>query len=92
MRRRELLLRANPEHLACTENAFARAAGFGADGQSISEYWKLHRSLAGFEVLDRCQGTVRIRGESGFYFPGRSYSALEWLNTADRPLWLAFSG
>jgi hypothetical protein len=90
---RELLLRANPNYLGQIENAFARAAaGVSGDDPSVSPYWKLHRSLAGFEILDRCTGTIRIRGESGFYFPGRSYSALEWINTLDRLLWLAFSG
>jgi hypothetical protein len=91
--RRELVLRANPEYLGNIETAFARAAaGFETDGQSISAYWRLHRSLAGFEILERRRGLVRIRGESGFYFPGRSYSSLEWINTIDRLLWLAFSG
>ncbi len=93
MSRRELLLNANPEYLGRIENSFARAAaGLSGDDSSISPYWKLHRSLAGFEILDRCKGTIRIRGESGFYFPGRSYSALEWINTLDRLFWLAFSG
>ncbi|MBN1439913.1 MAG: hypothetical protein JW929_10930 [Anaerolineales bacterium] len=93
MTRPDLILRANPEYLAGIENSFARAAaGFGTDGRSIGDYWKLHRSLAGVEVLDRCRGVVRIRGESAFHFPGHSRSALEWLNTADRLLWLGFSG
>ncbi len=93
MSRRELLLRANPEYLAAIENSYARAASAAAgDDPAISPYWKLHRSLAGFEILDRCNGTVRIHGESGFYFPGRSYSSMEWINTLDRLLWLAFSG
>lgn len=77
MNRRELLLHANPEYLGSIENSFARAAaGISGDDPSVSPYWKLHRSLAGFEILDRCKGTIRLRGESGFYFPGRSYSAL----------------
>jgi hypothetical protein len=93
MSRRELLVHANPEYLANIERSYARAASEAAgDDPSISPYWKFHRSLAGFEILDRCKGTVRIRGESGFYFPGRSYSSLEWINTFDRLLWLAFSG
>lgn len=93
MSRRELLLHANPEYLANIEQSYARAAaGFESNGQSVSAYWQLHRSLAGFEILDRCKGMVRIRGESGFYFPGRSYSSLEWINTLDRLVWLAFSG
>jgi hypothetical protein len=92
MSRRELLLHANPEYLAAIENSYARGASIAAgDDPSISPYWKLHRSLAGFEILDPCQGAVRIHGESGFYFPGRSYSSLEWINTLDRLLWLAFS-
>lgn len=91
--RRELILHANPEYLASIENSYARAASAAAgDDPSIRPYWKLHRSLAGFEILDRCTGTVRIRGESGFYFPGRSNSPLEWINTLDRLMWLAFSG
>lgn len=89
MSRRELVLRANPNHLGEIENSFARAAaGISGDNSADSPYWRLHRSLAGFEILDRCRGTIRIRGESGFYFPGRSYSAFEWLNTVDRLLWL----
>ncbi|MGB7539854.1 MAG: putative sugar O-methyltransferase [Anaerolineales bacterium] len=93
MSRRELILRANPEYLAAIENSYARAASSAAgDDPAISPYWKLHRSLAGFEILDRCNGTIRIHGESGFYFPGCSYSSLEWINTLDRLLWLTFSG
>jgi hypothetical protein len=89
MTRRELILRANPEYLAAIENSYERAA---AEGTSVSPYWQWHRSLAGFEILDRCTGTIRVRGESGFYFPGRSYSGFEWLNTLDRLLWLTLSG
>jgi len=61
------------------------------DESSVSPYWKHHRSLAGLEILDRCKGTVRIHGESGFYFPGRSDSSLEWVNTLDRLLCLGIS-
>jgi hypothetical protein len=93
MSRREFIIRANPEYLGAIENSYARAASAAAgDDPAISPYWKLHRSLADFEILDPCNGTVRIHGESGFYFPGRSCSSMEWINTLDRLLWLAFSG
>lgn len=88
MSRREILLRANPDHLAQIADSFRLAQQTG--GQNVSQYWEHHRALAGFEILDPAKGLVRIRGESGFYFPGRSYSTLEWVNTLDRLLWLAF--
>jgi hypothetical protein len=93
MSRRELFLHANPEFLPSIEESFRRASSKTAPpGAPVSSYWEHHRSLAGLEIVDREQGLVRIRGESGFYFPGRSYSALEWVNTLDRLAWLAFSG
>jgi hypothetical protein len=92
MSRRELLLQANPDFLPNIEESFLRASsGAKTSGQPVSPYWEHHRSLAGLEIIDRAKGVVRIRGESGFYFPGRSYSALEWVNTLDRLAWLAFS-
>jgi hypothetical protein len=92
MSRHELLLRANPEYLSFIEESFRSAsAGPAQIDQPVSPYWNHHRSLAGLEIVDRTKGLIRIRGESGFYFPGRSYSALEWVNTLDRLLWLAFS-
>jgi hypothetical protein len=92
MSRRELPLRANPEHLGRIADSFAlAAAGPSGDASADSPYWKLHRSLAGFEIPDRDAGTIRIRGESGFHFPGRSSSALEWIDTPDRLTWLAVS-
>ncbi len=89
--RRELLLHINPEYLPAIERSYARASAGVNPGQNLSPYWEHHRSLAGLEVVDRNQGTIRIRGESGFYFPGRSYSPLERINTLDRILWLALS-
>lgn len=87
-----MVLHANPEYLPAIEESFRRAsAGPAQSGQPVSPYWDHHRSLAGFEIYDRNAGAIRIRGESGFYFPSRSYSALEWVNTLDRLLWLAFS-
>jgi hypothetical protein len=91
MSRRELILRANPEYLAAIEESFARAAAGASAADAVSPYWEHHRALAGYEILDRCAGTIRIRGESGFYFPGRSYSGFERLNTLDRLLWLSLS-
>jgi putative sugar O-methyltransferase len=90
MSRRELLLRANPDHLQSIEDSF-RIAGGSKGGQGVSPYWEHHRSLAGLEIIDRAKGAVSIRGESGFYFPGRSYYPLEWINTLDRLVWLACS-
>jgi hypothetical protein len=93
MSRRELLLHANSEYLPSIEESFRLAtSGVKPSNLPVSSYWEHHRSLAGLEIVDREQGVVRIRGESGFYFPGRSYSALEWINTVDRLAWLAFSG
>jgi hypothetical protein len=93
MSRRELLLRANPEYLPFIEESYRRASSSAKpSAPSVSSYWEHHRSLAGLEIVDRERGVVRIHGESGFYFPGRSYSALEWVNTLDRLAWLAFSG
>jgi hypothetical protein len=93
MSRRELLLHANPEYLPSIEESFRRASSDAPSaGLPVSAYWEHHRSLAGLEIVDRERGVVRIHGESGFYFPGRSYSALEWVNTLDRLAWLAFSG
>jgi len=91
MSRRELLLHTNAEYIPKIELSYARALGSADSNQNLSPYWEHHRSLAGFEVVDRQHGTVRIRGESGFYFPGRSYSPLERINTLDRLVWLAFS-
>jgi hypothetical protein len=92
MSRRELLLHANPEYLPSIEESFRLATlGVQPSGSPVSSYWEHHRSLAGLEIIDRERGVVRIHGESGFYFPGRSYSALEWVNTIDRLAWLALS-
>lgn len=88
MSRREILLRANPGYLPDIEKSFQLAQQEETGG--VSQYWEHHRALAGFEVVDAREGLVRIRGESGFYFPGRSYSTLEWINTLDRLLWLRF--
>ena len=94
MSRREVLLHANPEYLPSHRRILPARLRRPAQtsGQPVSPYWEHHRSLAGLEIIDRAKGVVRIRGESGFYFPGRSYSALEWVNTFDRLAWLAFSG
>jgi hypothetical protein len=87
--RRHLLIQANPAYFENIEASF-RLARQSTEGEvSVSPYWAHHRSLAGFEILPGGGGRVRVYGESGFYFPGRSYSSLEWLNTADRLLWLA---
>jgi hypothetical protein len=88
MKKRELVLRANPEHFADIKESFRRTRKEGGDSET-SPYWEHHRALAGVEILDEASGLVRIHGESGFYFPGRSYSELEWVNTVDRLSWLA---
>jgi putative sugar O-methyltransferase len=56
--------------------------------RALSPYWQHHRQAAAFSLIDAERGLAQLRGESGFYFPGRSYSELEWVNTIDRLLWL----
>ncbi len=58
-------------------------------GSSLSPYWQHHKEQAAFSILDDARGIALLRGESGFYFPGRSYSELDWLNMLDRLMWLA---
>ncbi|OGO47689.1 MAG: hypothetical protein A2Z30_07145 [Chloroflexi bacterium RBG_16_64_43] len=56
---------------------------------TLSPYWQHHKAEAGFSLVDAQRGIAQLRGESGFYFPGRSYSELDWLNMVDRLLWLS---
>ncbi len=57
-------------------------------GSPLSPYWQHHKQQAAFSIVDDARGIAQLRGESGFYFPGRSYSELDWLNMVDRLLWL----
>jgi hypothetical protein len=57
-------------------------------GGPVSPYWQHHKEQAAFSILDEARGIAQLRGESGFYFPGRSYSELDWLNMIDRLAWL----
>jgi len=56
---------------------------------TLSSYWQHHKGEAAFSLVDAERGIAQLRGESGFYFPGRSYSELDWVNMVDRLLWLA---
>jgi len=67
----------------------ASRARDAAAGSALSPYWQHHKEQAAFALLDAERGIVQLRGQSGFYFPGRSYSELDWLNMIDRLLWLS---
>ena len=63
-------------------------SGEAEAGRTLSPYWQHHKAEAAFSLLDAERGIAQLRGESGFYFPGRSYSELDWVNMVDRLLWL----
>jgi len=67
----------------------ASRARESAPGPALSPYWQHHKDQAAFALLDAERGIVQLRGQSGFYFPSRSYSELDWLNMVDRLLWLS---
>ncbi len=48
-------------------------------GDGVTSYWKHHRSIIDIERIGA--GKVRVSGESGFNFPGMTYSELDYLNT-----------
>lgn len=48
-------------------------------GAHITAYWKHHLSLINAEKVG--DSNIRISGESGFYFPGMTYSGADLLNT-----------
>ena len=45
----------------------------------LTDYWEHHKRLIHIKPLS--EGRVQLTGESGFYFPGHSYSGLDRLNT-----------
>jgi len=47
--------------------------------RDITDYWEHHLSKIKIEKIE--QNKIRVTGESGFYFPGMTYSGLDLLNT-----------
>lgn len=79
-----------PERARLIAQSLEAARAREADaGGALSPYWQHHKQAAAFSLIDADRGIAQLRGESGFYFPGRSYSELDWINTVDRLLWLA---
>ncbi len=79
-----------PERARLIARSLNAARAREADsGSPLSPYWQHHKEQAAFSILDDARGIAVLRGESGFYFPGRSYSELDRLNMLDRLGWLA---
>jgi hypothetical protein len=79
-----------PERARLIARSLDAARALEADsGSPLSPYWHHHKQQAAFSILDDARGVALLRGESGFYFPGRSYSELDGLNMLDRLMWLS---
>ena len=48
------------------------------DHPNLTAYWRTHRAY--ISIIRTGQDVVRVSGQSGFYFPGHSYSGLDTVN------------
>jgi putative sugar O-methyltransferase len=65
------------------DTSFLLARANEPSAMGLTSYWDKHRALISVEKKGE---KVVLSGESGFYFPGASYSGLDMLNTWDKYL------
>lgn len=59
-------------------SSWASYAGTDHAKSHLTSYWENHRAHISLERIG--EDAVRVTGQSGFYFPGNSYSGLDTLN------------